>query len=109
MKTALTSLAAAALVVASFQASASDAYSASIHGCQNAIAQHLGLSPADAAFSVKKIQSFARYKDFNFSVSASDAASPIQQLPVSCRAKQDGEVLAVSYDATALPAAVATH
>jgi hypothetical protein len=38
-----------------------------------------------------------------------DAASPIQQLPVSCRAKQDGEVLAVKYDESALPGAVATQ
>jgi len=28
---------------------------------------------------------------------------------VSCRAKQDGEVLAVNYDESALPTAVATH
>jgi hypothetical protein len=109
MKVALTSLFAAVLVTASFQASAADAYSASIQGCQNAIAERLGLSATDAAFSVKKIQSLPHYKDFNFSVSSADATSPIQQLPVSCRAKQDGEVLAVKFDESVLPAAVATH
>lgn len=109
MKIALSSLFAAVLATASFQASAADAYSASIQGCQNAIAERLGLSATDAAFSVKKIQSAPHYKDFNFSVSSADATSPIQQLPVSCRAKQDGQVLAVKYDESALPAAVATH
>jgi hypothetical protein len=109
MKAALSSIAAAVLVVASFQASAADSYSASIQGCQKAIADHLGISPTDASYSVKKIQSSAHYRDFNFSVSATEAATPIDQLPVSCRAKNDGEVLAVKYDETALPAAVAKH
>lgn len=104
---ALTSLTAAVLVLASFQASATDSYTASIQGCQKAITERLGVSAAD--FSVKKIKSSPRYTDLNFSVSASSAATPIDQLKVSCRAKSDGEVLAVKYDEAALPTAVATH
>ena len=104
---ALTSLTAAVLVLASFQAGATDSYTASIQGCQKAISERLGVSDAD--FSVKKIQSSPRYTDLKFSVSASSAAAQIDQLKVSCRAKSDGEVLAVNYDESALPAAVATH
>ncbi len=107
MKAALTSFFAAALVMASFQANAADSYTASIQGCQKAIAERLGMTTADTSFSVKKIKSSPHYKDFNFSVSSSDAASQIQQMPVSCRAKKDGEVLAVNYDEAALK--VATH
>jgi hypothetical protein len=102
---ALTSLTAAVLVLASFQASATDSYTASIQGCQKAISTRLGVSDAD--FSVKKIQSSPRYTDLKFSVSS--ATAPVDQLKVSCRAKQDGEVLAVNYDESALPTAVATH
>ena len=109
MKAALASLTATVLLVASFQASAADSYTASIQGCQNAIAERLGIPADQAAFSVKKIQSSARYRDFNFRVSASEGATPVDQLKVSCRAKNDGEVLAVNYDEGALPAAVATH
>ena len=104
---ALTSLTVAILVLASFQASAADSYTASIQGCQKAITERLGVSDAD--FSVKKIKSSPRYTDLNFSVSATGAATPIDQLKVSCRAKSDGEVLAVNYDETAFPTAVATH
>jgi hypothetical protein len=104
---ALTSLTAAVLVLASFQAGATDSYTASIQGCQKAISERLGVSDAD--FSVKKIKSSPRYTDLNFSVSASGAVAPIDQLKVSCRAKSDGEVLAVNYDEAALPTAVATH
>jgi hypothetical protein len=104
---ALTSLTAAVLVLASFQAGAADSYTASIQGCQKAISERLGVSDAD--FSVKKIQSSPHYTDLKFSVTASGAATPIDQLKVSCRAKSDGAVLAVNYDESALPAAVATH
>jgi hypothetical protein len=104
---ALTSLTATVLVLASFQAGAADSYTASIQGCQKAITERLGVSDAD--FSVKKIKSSPRFTDLNFTVSASSAAAPIDQLKVSCRAKSDGEVLAVNYDEAALPTAVATH
>jgi hypothetical protein len=102
---ALTSLTAAVLVLATFQASAADSYTASIQGCQKAISERLGVSDAD--FSVKKIQSSPRSVDLKFSVSS--ATATVDQLKVSCRAKQDGEVLAVNYDESALPTAVATH
>jgi hypothetical protein len=106
MKTALTSLIAAVFVLAGVHANA-DAYSASIDGCKTAAAERLGLTPAQADFRITKIKSSPRYRDFDFSVSSSDAASPIKQVPVSCRAKQNGEVLAVDVDESALPAAVA--
>lgn len=102
---AITSLTAAVLMLATFQASAADSYTASIQGCQKAISERLGVSDAD--FSVKKIQSSPRNIDLKFSVSS--ASATVDQLKVSCKAKQDGEVLAVNYDESALPAAVATH
>jgi hypothetical protein len=107
MKVALSSLTAAVLAFASVHANAADAYTASIQGCQKSINEHLGV--ADASYSVKKIQTAPHYRDISFSVSAEDAANPVRQLKVSCRAKSDGEVLALQLDETALPSAVATH
>jgi hypothetical protein len=107
MKVALSSLTAAVLAFASVHASAADSYTASIQGCQKSINERLGVT--DASYSVKKIQTSPRYRDINFSVSAEEATNPIHQLKVSCRAKSDGEVLAVQFDETALPSAVATH
>ena len=107
MKIALSSLTVAVLALAGAQANAADAFTASIEGCQKSINERLGVT--DASYSVKKIQSSPRYRDINFSVSAEDATNPIKQMKVTCRAKSDGEVLAVQYDETALPSAVATH
>ena len=107
MKIALSSLTAAVLALASVHANAADAYTASIQGCQKSINERLGV--ADASYSVKKIQTSPRYRDINFSVSAEDAANPIKQMKVTCRAKSDGEVLAVQFDDSTLPSAVATH
>ena len=106
MKVALSSFTAAVLALASVHASA-DSYTASIQGCQKSINERLGVS--DASYSVKKIQTSPHYRDINFTVSATDTAAPIQQAKVSCRAKQDGEVLAVKFDDTTLPAEVAKH
>ena len=105
MKVALPSVIAAVLATVALNASA-DSYSASIQGCQKSINEKLGV--ADAAYSVKKIQTSPRYRDINFTVSAEDATTPVRQMKVSCRAKQDGEVLAVQFDESAMPA-VATH
>jgi len=107
MKIALSSLTAAVLALAGVQVNAADSYTAAIQSCQKSINERLGV--ADASYSVKKIQSSPRYRDITFSVSAADAATPVSQMKVSCRAKSDGEVLAVQYDETALPSAVATH
>src|SRR5262247_3103296 len=107
MKVALSSLTAAVLAFASVHANAADAYTASIQGCQKSINERLGVT--SASYSVKKIQTSPRYRDINFSVSADDASTPVHQLKVSCRAKSDGEVLAVQFDESALPSAVATH
>jgi len=106
MKTILASFAVALLATMSFNANA-DAYAASIQGCEKAIGERLGI--ADATYNVQKVNSAARYRDLSFSVSAADASHPVQNLKVTCRAKQDGEVLAVNYDESALPTAVATH
>ncbi len=105
MKVALASIVTAVLAVGSVDANA-DAYSAAIQGCQKSINERLGVS--DASYSVKKIQSAPRYRDIDFTVSADTPVSAIRQVKVSCRAKQDGEVLAVQIDEAALPA-VATH
>jgi hypothetical protein len=107
MKIALSSLTVAVLALASVQANAADAYTASIQGCQKSINERLGVT--DASYSVKKIQSSPRYRDINFSVSAEAAANPVKQMKVTCRAKSDGEVLAVQFDESALPSTVATH
>jgi hypothetical protein len=106
MKVALSSFTAAVLAFASVHASA-DSYTASIQGCQKSINERLGVT--DASYSVKKIQSSPRYRDINFTVSAADAANPISQAKVSCRAKSDGEVLAVQFEDTTLATEVATH
>ena len=106
MKVVLSSLTAALLAFGSVHASADDAYTASIQGCQKSINERLGV--ADASYSVKKIQTSPRYRDINFSVTAEDAATPVKQMKVSCRAKSDGEVLAVQIDESQLPS-VATH
>ncbi len=107
MKTVLTSFVATMFVLLGVNANA-DAYSASMDSCKAAAAERLGLTAAQADFRITKIKSSARYRDFEFSVSSREETSPIKQVPVTCRAKQNGQVLAVNVDEAALPAAVAT-
>ena len=84
-----------------------DAYSASLDACQSAISDKLGLATTPASYHVQKIRSKPRFRDISYRVSADDAASPLQGVKVTCRAKQNGEVLAVEVDAATLPQAVA--
>ncbi len=91
------------------QAVASGAYQSAIDGCEKAIGAQLGISPDAASYKLKKVKSSARHRDLGFSVSARDAASPIQQVKVSCRARDTGEVLTVAFADPALPQALATH
>lgn len=103
-----TALAVAVLGTAAFTGTAhADAYSASLDACQAAISDKLGLATTPASYDVQKIKSKARFRDISYRVSAHDAANPMQGVKVSCRAKQNGEILAVEVDAASLPNAVA--
>jgi hypothetical protein len=107
---------AACLCLASTQAQASDAYRAAIEGCENAIATQLGITDQTVTYNLKKVKSAVRHRDLDFSVSVSDAASPIQQaaspiqqVKVSCRARKNGDVLTVAFADPSLPQALATQ
>ena len=84
-----------------------DAYTASLDACRSAISDKLGLAATPASYNVQKIRSKPRFRDISYSVSADDAASPVQGVKVSCRTKQNGDVLALDVDAATLPQAVA--
>jgi hypothetical protein len=108
MNRLLLSLAACACL-ATAPAMASDAYRASIEGCENAIATQLGVSDQAVSYNLQKVKSSARHRDLNFSVSMRDSASPVQKAQVSCRAQKNGDVLTVAFADPSLLPAVATH
>jgi hypothetical protein len=98
-----------ALLLGATTVQASDEYRASIEGCEAAIAARLGMSADDLRTRLEGVDSSARYRDLEFSVSALDAANPAQGLAVNCRARRSGDVLAVTFDASTVPDAVALH
>jgi hypothetical protein len=98
-----------ALLLGATTVQASDEYRASIESCQAAIAARLGMSADDLRTRLDGVDSSARYRDLEFSVSALDAANPAQGLEVNCRARRSGDVLAVTFDESTVPDAVALH
>jgi hypothetical protein len=98
-----------ALLLGATTVQASDEYRASIEGCEAAIAARLGMDAGDLRTRFEGVDSSARYRDLEFSVSALDAANPAQGLEVNCRARRNGDVIAVTFDASTVPEAVALH
>src|SRR5262245_25091077 len=109
MRTLPSALAVAVLGAVGFSGTAhADAYGASFSGCETAIQERLGLSDTPATYNIEKIRSKARYRQIDYSVTAADASGSVQDVKVSCRAKQNGEVLALEFDDSAQPNALAT-
>jgi len=84
-------------------------YDAAIDACHTAISEHLDIAKVPTNYDLQKVRSKARYKDLSFSVSAYDDANPVQRVKVSCRARSNGEVLALEIDPDTLPTALATQ
>ena len=101
--------AAALACLLSLSAAASDEYQPSIKGCQAAINAQLGVPNSAVRYNMEKVKTMSHYREFEFRVSAFDAASPIQGANVSCKARSNGEVLAVVFADPSLVQAVATH
>jgi len=87
---------------------AADSYSRSIDGCKAAIGERLGLENVPAQYRVKTVKSKTRYRDLGFLVSANDDTSPVQGVIVNCKAKTNGQVLALDFPED-LPGAIATQ
>jgi hypothetical protein len=97
----------AALLLGAATAHAKTEYTDSLRGCEAAIAGRLGVDATDLDTRVKGVKTKARHRDLDFAVSARDDASAIQGVRVSCRARKNGDVLALTFDESTLPAAVA--
>src|SRR4030095_10866725 len=109
MRALPSALAVAVLGAVGFSGTAhADAYGASFSGCETAISERLGLAETPAADNIEKVRRKPRYREIDYSVTAQDGASPVQGVKVSCRAKQNGEVLALEFDDATLPNALAT-
>jgi hypothetical protein len=99
----------AALLLGAGVADAKTEYSASIRGCEAAIAERLGAGAGDLNMRVKGVDSASRHRDLDFAVSSRDATSAIQGVRATCRARKNGEVMALTFDERTLPAALAQH
>ena len=105
-----TSLIATTVLALSVAGSASaNSYTKSIEGCHDAIGERLGIAGLNTNYNIGKIKSRNSYRDMDFSVSVRDDASPVQNVDVSCRVTRGGEVLALDFDESTLPNALATQ
>lgn len=86
-----------------------DSYSNSISACEDAIGERLGIDTVNARYNVKKIKSRGRFQDIKFSVSVFDKSHPVQSVKAKCRAKANGEIVAVEFDSKSLPASIAVN
>lgn len=97
------------LLVAAVPAHAGGEYTASIRGCEAALAERLGVDGAALRARLDGVDSSARYRDLDFRVRTTDAAHAVQDLRASCRVRKSGEVLSLAFDPEIAEAAVAAH
>jgi hypothetical protein len=96
------------LLVAAVPAHAGGEYTASIRGCEAALAERLGVDGAALRARLDGVDSSARYRDLDFRVSTTDAAHA-QDLRASCRVRKSGEVLSLALDPEPTDTAVAAQ
>jgi hypothetical protein len=82
-----------------------DSNSTSIHNCQAAISDRLGLDSVPVSYDLKNVHTAMQYRDYTFSVTA---APSINDLEVTCRARKTASVRSVTFDESAVPVSVAT-
>ena len=80
-----------------------DQLRASIDGCKQAITERLSATSHDTRVHLKKVKSKARYTDYKFTVTTSNAKGSAE-----CRSRSNGEVLALDIQGFDLPVAQAT-
>ncbi len=107
MRTGLIATAVLALTVSG--AAAAGSHTKSIDGCHQAIGERLGVADVNTNYDIGKIKSRGKYRDMEFRVSVRDDASPVQDVDVNCRVTKGGEVLALEFDDSTLPNAIATQ
>lgn len=82
-------------------------YTASEAVCQSAISARLGLDTAPAEYTLQNVHNKMQYRDFKYVVSATDSASTVKDVNVTCRVRKTGSLMALTFDPDTAPVSVA--
>jgi hypothetical protein len=75
--------------------------------CQSAISSQLGLAAVPSQYTLETVHNKMQYRDFEYVVSANDAASTVKDVKVTCRVRKSGSLMALEFDPASAPVNVA--
>ena len=84
-----------------------DNYTRSIHSCESAISNQMGIDQSQLRLKIDKIKTRSRHRNIKFYVYA-DGAPRSERVVVDCQVKLKGQILALDFSDSRYPVAMAT-